>query len=696
MNVLFCDYPQSMDESYAWQKAQIERVHPDAVVRVVPYASPQQFQSALAEADALVTAFLPLTREVLAGARRLRIVSLHATGYGTVNLAAAKELGITVTNVVDYCTTEVAEHTMALLLALARHLKAYDQHVQERYAWQFETEAGLHRLAGRRLMLFGWGRISRTVARLAQAFGLAVGVVSHHLSEAEALGRENVFAYVRGTKAGGDASRAILWHGHIDTVGTEDFGALEPYATEPDELLERLLAGGLPEAVRTDLATGDWMPGRGACDMKSGDAVFLVLLKHLSEHTDTFAGTVVLSLNCVEENEHTGILRGLDVLDDLRERLGLRYLFAINNDYTCPLYDGDPHRYLYAGAVGKLLPCVYIRGCETHVGQCFEGFDASVAAADVVQAVNYNTELCDGYRGEYTLPPSVLKMKDLKPSYNVQTAQEAWTYFNVFVHAKSAADVLEEFLDITRNAMQHVAKRIDNEATQYARLSQQPVLPPTFKPLVMSYEELVAAVKKKRAAGRSDALPSAGQGSDASDNPATLEEELERMAIELRVDRRNDLREISLALVRKLAQELAPTQPLAVVFFAAPYCPANTLRQENAEEAALYKKIATIAADVGKETGDDFRMLRFFPSLSDSSYLKIDDTPASVAALYANLPGGKKVSPVPTERIRKTGIPAIDYGVYGKDAHKWTERVYKPYSFRVLPRLILKTVEKFL
>ena len=521
-----------------------------------------------------------------------------------------------------------------------------------------------------------------------QAFGQIIG--------GDALGRANVFAYVRGTKAGGDASRTILWHGHIDTVGTEDFGALEPFATEPDALLEKLLAGDLPEAVRTDLATGDWMVGRGACDMKSGDAVFLVLLKYLSEHTDTFSGTIVLSLNCVEENEHTGILRGLDVLDALREKLGLQYLFAINNDYTCPLYDGDPHRYLYAGAVGKLLPCVYIRGCETHVGQCFEGFDASVAAADVVQAVNYNTELCDGYRGEYTLPPSVLKMKDLKPSYNVQTAQEAWTYFNVFVHAKSAADVLEEFLDITRNAMQHVAKRIDNEATQYARLSQQPVLPPTFKPLVMSYEELVAAVKKKRAAGRSDALPSAGQGSDASDDPATLEEELERMAIELRVDRRNDLREISLALVRKLVRELAPTQPLAVVFFAAPYCPANTLRQENAEEAALYKKIATIAADVGKETGDDFRMLRFFPSLSDSSYLKIDDTPASVAALYANLPGGKTVSPVPTERIRKLDIPAIDYGVYGKDAHKWTERVYKPYSFRVLPRLILKTVEKFL
>ena len=177
----------------------------------------------------------------------------------------------------------------------------------------------------------------------------------------DTLGRENVFAYVHGTKKAEGPRKTLVWHGHIDTVGTEDFGTLEPWANDPDKLLEKLLAEpDLPAAVRSDLATGDWMPGRGACDMKSGDAVFLVLLTYLSEHTDAFSGTIVLSLNCVEENEHTGILHGLDVLDELKEREGLDYLFAINNDYICPLYDGDPHRYLYTGAVGKLLPCVYM------------------------------------------------------------------------------------------------------------------------------------------------------------------------------------------------------------------------------------------------------------------------------------------------------------------------------------------------
>lgn len=492
------------------------------------------------------------------------------------------------------------------------------------------------------------------------------------------LGRENVFAYVHGTKEAGTGPRkTLVWHGHIDTVGTEDFGALEPWANDPDKLLEKLLAEpDLPAAVRSDLATGDWMPGRGACDMKSGDAVFLVLLTYLSEHTDAFSGTIVLSLNCVEENEHTGILHGLDVLDELKEREGLNYFFAINNDYICPLYDGDPHRYLYAGAVGKLLPCVYIHGCETHVGQCFEGFDASVAAAEVVRRINYNTELCDGYRGEYTLPPSVLKLADLKPAYNVQTAQEAWTYFNYFVHAASVADILAGLKGIVKESMHEVASRIDTEAEAYARLARQPVAPPKFQPDVLSYEELVAAVREKR-------------GAEA------LDEELAAMARKLRA-KGIDLREISLAIVRHLVRELHPARPLAVLFFAAPYCPANTLRQEVAGEQKLYDQLESLVTSFGKETGEQYKILQFFPSLSDSSYLKIDDTPASVSTLYKNLPGGKTVSPVPTERIRSLSIPAVDFGCYGKDAHKWTERMYKPYTFGVLPKLILKAVEKFL
>jgi arginine utilization protein RocB len=64
-----------------------------------------------------------------------------------------------------------------------------------------------------------------------------------------------------------------------------------------------------------------------------------------------------------------------------------------------------------------------------------------------------------------------------------------------------------------------------------------------------------------------------------------------------------------------------------------------------------------------------------------------------VAALVQNLPEWGTVYPVPIKEIREANIPAINMGCYGKDAHAWTERLYRPYSFSVLPQLILRTIK---
>ena len=228
----------------------------------------------------------------------------------------------------------------------------------------------------------------------------------------DALQRSNIFAYLHGLKS--PSNKTILWHGHMDTVGTEDYGRLEPYATNCERLAKELLKIELPANIYEEIRSGDWLVGRGACDMKSGVAVFIGLMEYLSTRLDTFSGNILLSINPVEENQHTGIIEGIKILKQLQKEHNFDYLFAINNDYICPLYEGDTNKYVYMGAVGKLLPCIYIKGCETHVGQCFEGFDASVAAAQLVTQINYNTDFCDNYNGEYTLPPSVLKLKDLK------------------------------------------------------------------------------------------------------------------------------------------------------------------------------------------------------------------------------------------------------------------------------------------
>ena len=141
----------------------------------------------------------------------------------------------------------------------------------------------------------------------------------------------------------------------------EDYGVLAEYAFDPDELARKLAAVELPDEVRRDLESGEYLFGRGACDMKSGDAVFMVLMRHIAEHVKEFSGNILLSINPVEENLHTGIIEGVEILEQIRKQYGLTYVLAINNDYTCPMYPGDPHHYIYSGVVGKLLP-VFISG----------------------------------------------------------------------------------------------------------------------------------------------------------------------------------------------------------------------------------------------------------------------------------------------------------------------------------------------
>ena len=91
-----------------------------------------------------------------------------------------------------------------------------------------------------------------------------------------------------------------------------------------------------------------------------------------------------------------------------------------------------------------------------------------------------------------------------------------------------------------------------------------------------------------------------------------------------------------------------------------------------------------------------YRIMRFYPSLSDSSYLNIDDPEESVEALVKNFPGFDTLYPLPLQNIRKLAIPAVNFGGFGKDAHKWTERVNVPYTFELLPKLIQKTIDHYL
>ena len=125
-------------------------------------------------ADAVMTEGIErLDGETVRSLQRCRVISVYAVGTDRIDVAAAEERGITVANVPDYCTTEVAEHTMALILAAWRKLPRAER-VARSGTLALNELLPLHRLHGKTLGLLGLGRIAREVAVRAKAFGLQV------------------------------------------------------------------------------------------------------------------------------------------------------------------------------------------------------------------------------------------------------------------------------------------------------------------------------------------------------------------------------------------------------------------------------------------------------------------------------------------------------------------------------------------
>lgn len=118
----------------------------------------------------------------------LKAISINATGYNFVDLEETRRRGIPVCAIGEYCTQEVANHTIALLLALDRKLKHYIADIDERRRWQYYTAPCPMGLSGRTLGLFGLGKIGRAVAQRAQGFGMNVLAVDPYMDSMQAAG----------------------------------------------------------------------------------------------------------------------------------------------------------------------------------------------------------------------------------------------------------------------------------------------------------------------------------------------------------------------------------------------------------------------------------------------------------------------------------------------------------------------------
>ncbi len=161
---------------YVWESLDVEHEILGDLADIVPLQAtdPEQFFPEALDCDALLNTYAgPITAEVMARMPDCRLIARYGIGVDTIDLDAATEAGIIVTNNPTYCIEEVAEHTIAMLLASARKVAFYDRLVRQG-RWEVPPGKPMFRLAGSTIGLVGYGNIARRVANAAAGLQMRV------------------------------------------------------------------------------------------------------------------------------------------------------------------------------------------------------------------------------------------------------------------------------------------------------------------------------------------------------------------------------------------------------------------------------------------------------------------------------------------------------------------------------------------
>ncbi len=205
-------------------------------VTIYDRTAPEDVVQRASDAEAVLVNKVKLTREVLDRLPRLRYVGVLATGYNVVDMAAARELGIVVTNVPAYSTMSVAQMVFAHLLNICNNVAHYSEDVKAGQ-WAVSEDfcfynTPLLELAGKTMCIVGLGNIGMAVAKMAQAFGMKVLALSSKTAEElqksgirKALSYEELFA-------GADvlSLHCPLDEGTYHFVNAERLGRMKPSA----------------------------------------------------------------------------------------------------------------------------------------------------------------------------------------------------------------------------------------------------------------------------------------------------------------------------------------------------------------------------------------------------------------------------------------------------------------------------------
>jgi glycerate dehydrogenase len=224
-------------------------------------------QARLQGFDFVLTNKVIITREHMLANPQMKLIVILATGTNNVDLAAAKDLGIGVANIVDYSTSSVVQHTLAVMLGHFSRIGPYQRAVEEG-RWQQSRFFGLldypiEEVAGKRLGIIGYGKIGQAIAKIAEALGMTV-LVAQSVSPQDSCGDEKFRIAISELLARADV---VSIHCPLTEQSRGLISDAQLQLMKPDSLLINVARGGIVDEQALARALKEGLIGGAAIDV---------------------------------------------------------------------------------------------------------------------------------------------------------------------------------------------------------------------------------------------------------------------------------------------------------------------------------------------------------------------------------------------------------------------------------------------
>lgn len=478
----------------------------------------------------------------------------------------------------------------------------------------------------------------------------------------------------------GKGNRAAVLLHHYDVVDTDDYGVLSGIATSPDELAKSFRDGGmkLDADAERDLASGEWIFGRGAADMKGGACVQMAFCERCARAAEAgeLEGSIVMVGLPDEENLSAGGRAAPLVLKKLKDEWGLEYIMAINSEPTDRTLGLDKPK-LFVSSIGKILPLIYAKGALSHAGRVFDGLNPIKMMASVVRKLDLNEYFIDSADGVASSPASFLYMKDVKEIYDVSLPAGAAGCLNVMYLSKSVVQLMEKIKDVCEAAFAEAIDDAQRSFDAFMDVSgrERAVLP--WKPLVKTYSEVYREAVRDGAEAFISELGS-------------LSADLKKRLVS------GDINQVeaSRAVVETTLKYTADRSPVIVVAMAPPYYP--VVSNSALPEKAYADGIADAVIEESRARFGDTPVKHCLVGMSDFSYFTRNPNSPDADYVRNNMLLWGDLYSIPFEEINEISMPIMNVGPWGKGIHTYLERVWKKDILERTPYLLEFAVRKIL